>query len=561
MRRRPAAFVLALHSHLPWVLHHGRWPHGSDWLCEAALDSYLPLLAELRSLARRGVEAPITLGLTPVLANQLASPAFAAELERYFEQRLQTCAEAPASLRATGDERLLPLVGFWTGRLRGLREVFRSLAGGIIGALRELEQAGAIELVTSAATHGFLPLLARDESVRLQLALGRSEHRRLFGRAPEGLWLPECAYRPRGPWRPLPDAPRTGPRRGIEEHVADAGFRYCFVDAHQAGAGRVWSGYEDEPDQPASPAAGHRSPHQAYRVFGRPGGRSVSVLVRDPVASRQVWDRHLGYPGDEWYLEFHKIRWPGGLKFWRVSAPGSDLGAKAPYEPERASGRAAEHARHFASLLEELATAPAPPGSSPPAVIAVPFDTELFGHWWFEGVEFLSWLMVALQGRSTIRPRTASAALAEHPARRGIRLQTGSWGAGGDFSMWLNEGTRWTWHRLWALETWFWDRAAAAVSDPARRPILAQATRELLLAQASDWQFIMTTGAAADYASQRFTRHCDAAEALLAALDPAKTDLEPARALADELWRSDYCFPEVLPAVEAALHGSREVVV
>ncbi|HXG43765.1 MAG TPA: 1,4-alpha-glucan branching protein domain-containing protein [Gemmatimonadales bacterium] len=561
MRRRPAAFVLALHSHLPWVLHHGRWPHGSDWLCEAVLDSYLPLLAELRSLARRGVAAPITLGVTPVLANQLASPAFAAELERYFEQRLQTCAEAPASLRATGDERLLPLVRFWTGRLQALRKLYRSLAGGIIGALRELEQAGAIELVTSAATHGFLPLFARDESIRLQLALGRTEHRRLFGRVPEGLWLPECAYRPRGPWRPLPDAPPTGPRRGIEEHVADVGFRYFFVDAHQAGAGRVWSGYGEEPDEPSPPVAARHSPHRAYRVFGRPGGRTVSVLVRDPVASRQVWDRHLGYPGDEWYLEFHKIRWPGGLKFWRVSAPGSDLGAKAPYEPERASGRAAEHARHFASLLEELATAPTAPGGPAPAVLAVPFDTELFGHWWFEGVDFLGWLFVALQGRSTIRPRTASAALADHPARRGIRLQAGSWGAGGDFSMWLNEGTRWTWHRLWALETLFWDRAAAALSDPARRPILAQAARELLLAQASDWPFIITTGAAADYATRRLTRHCEDAEALLAALDPAGSGLEPARALADELWRRDHCFPEVLPAVEAALHGSREVAV
>ncbi len=560
MTRAPVAVVLVLHSHLPWVLHHGRWPHGSDWLCEAAIDSYLPLVAELQALRRGEVALPLTIGVTPVLANQLASPDFAAELERYFEQRLATCAEAPGALRAAGEAHLLPLVRFWETRLRSLRDRFRRLDGGIVGGLRELEQAGAIELVSSAATHAFLPLLARDESIRLQLALGRAEHRRLFGREPEGVWLPECAYRPRGRWKPLPEAPGSGPRRGIEEHLADAGFRYFFVDSHQARAGRSASAY-GEPDDVPPPGEAANSPHHAYRVLGRPGGRTVSVLVRNPTASRQVWNRHLGYPGDQWYLEFHKIRWPGGLKFWRVSAPGSDLGAKAPYEPERAFGRAAEHARHFAELLEAIAAGREPPGNRPPSIIAIPFDTELFGHWWFEGVHFLGELGAALGDRRRLRPRTAAAALREHPARRGIRLQAGSWGAGGDFRMWLNDETRWTWQRLWALEAGFWDRAAAALRDPARRPILAQAARELLLAQASDWQFIMTTGQAGDYAARRFTTHCAEAEFLLAALDPGNPHLAAAHARAGELGRRDHCFPEILPAVEAALHGSREVVV
>src|SRR5213593_3900507 len=99
-------FVLTLHSHLPYVLHHGRWPHGSDWLCEAALDTYLPLLEALQELAAQHIPAPLTIGFTPVLANQLTSPAFAQELEAFFDQRAAACAEAPAGLAQTGDSAL-----------------------------------------------------------------------------------------------------------------------------------------------------------------------------------------------------------------------------------------------------------------------------------------------------------------------------------------------------------------------------------------------------------------------------------------------------------------------
>jgi 1,4-alpha-glucan branching enzyme len=184
-------FVLALHSHLPYVLHHGRWPHGSDWLCEAALDSYLPLLEQLQALAATDIPAPLTIGFTPVLANQLASPAFAQELEAFFDQREAACQEAPASLAATGDTGLLPVVDFWAARFRRLRQLFHSLDRDIVAAFRRLQDAGRLEIIGSAATHGYLPLLARDESIRLQLAVGRREHRRLFGRDPAGCWLPD----------------------------------------------------------------------------------------------------------------------------------------------------------------------------------------------------------------------------------------------------------------------------------------------------------------------------------------------------------------------------------
>ncbi len=556
-------FVLALHSHLPYVLNHGRWPHGSDWLCEAALDTYLPLLERLEELAAEGTPTPLTIGFTPVLANQLASPAFAREMETFFTQRLAACDEAPAALRASGDAALVPLVDYWRSRLTRLRALFRRIDANLVSAFRRLQEQGRLEIMGSAATHGYLPLLGRDESIRLQLAVGQQEHRRLFGVAPVGCWLPECAYRPRGKWR------GKKVRRGIEQHLADAGFRYFFTDAHLARAGSPLGAYGEIPlgaerfdaerHDPGSPlpAEGRpraaRSPYRAYRVSGRGVRPPVAALVRDPRSSMQIWSRHQGYPGDEWYLEFHKIRWPGGLKLWRVTGATVDLGGKRAYEPPIAHERATGHASHFAHLLQSLALQQADRGGD--GVIVAPFDTELFGHWWFEGADFLAATYRALRGSGTagegVRAVTASQHLDAHPASAALQLAEGSWGANGDHTMWLNERTAWTWDRLWPLEDAFWDVAPAALASAAARPVLAQAARELLLAQASDWQFIISTGAVVDYAERRFTLHCDDAERLIKALSGG--DLGGGGRLAEELARRDDLFPDVLAAVMQAL--------
>ncbi|MEP6688581.1 MAG: 1,4-alpha-glucan branching protein domain-containing protein [Gemmatimonadales bacterium] len=560
-------FVFTLHSHLPYVLNHGRWPHGSDWICEAAADTYLPLLETLQRLGAEETPAPVTIGFTPVLANQLASPVFVREMEAFFEQRLVACTEAPASLAKTGEQHLLPLVEYWRARLLRLRRLFHEVDGDLVGAFRALEASGRLEIIGSAATHGFLPLLARDESIRFQLAVGASEHRRLFGRAPQGCWLPECAYRPRGPWAPWPTAPKSAVRRGIEEHLADAGFRFFFVDSHLASAGRPLGLSGDpaalDPDahQPAgrtAAEAAQRTPYQAYRVAQHRGNGDVSAYVRDPRASMQVWSRFEGYPGDGVYLEFHKMRWPGGLKLWRVSGPSVDLGAKEPYDPAQALDRARGHADHFAGLLAGIATAEA---SRRDGVIVAPFDTELFGHWWFEGPDFLGDVYRSLRSRPTVRPTTGTGHLLRHPSRTAIRMPSGSWGANGDFSMWLSDQTAWTWERLWPLEARFWDAAPAALTSEDTRFILAQAARELLLAQSSDWQFIISTGAAADYGERRFREHCSETEELVDALvDGSPGARERGCRRAAELGERDAIFPDVLPAIAAALAGSRSLV-
>jgi 1,4-alpha-glucan branching enzyme len=353
-------------------------------------------------------------------------------------------------------------------------------------------------------------------------------------------------------------------RRGIEEHLADAGFQFFFVDAHLAAAGRPLGLSGDPagdptihaPVAPAIPTEPLRSPYRAYRVAHGP----VAAYVRDPRASLQVWSRFEGYPGDESYLEFHKMRWPGGLKFWRVSGPGVDLGAKQPYDPQVAADRVRAHADHFAHLLAGIAAGQA---QNREGVVVAPFDTELFGHWWFEGPNFLGDMYRSLvRQKATVHPVTGSRHLQEFPPRAAIRLPWGSWGANGDSSMWLSERTAWTWERIWPLEQAFWDVASDALGSPAARPVLAQAARELLLVQSSDWQFIISTGAAADYAERRFIEHCQDAEQLIAALRPGhEAELEGAQRRAEELGRRDQLFPNVLPAVAAALGGSRSLVV
>lgn len=552
-------FVLALHSHLPWVLHHGRWPHGSDWLTEAAVDTYLPLVEALEGLAHEGIPSPVTLGVTPVLANQLDHDSFRSELGAFLVQRLEACDEAVATFTTEDAPHLVRLAEYWRHRLARLRRTFQRLDGDIPGALRRFEAAGQLELMSSAATHGFLPLLACDESIRFQLLLGRAEHRRIFGRAPRGCWLPECAYRGAGPWLPYPSAPETGPRIGIEEHLRTADFRWFFTDSHQARAGRSLSLYGD-PDFPAGRVGadaieaelpGERLPYRAYLVSPRAGAAPVHALVRDPASTRTVWSRSEGYPGDGGYLEFHKIRWPGGLKFWRVTGRGVDLGGKEPYDLNIGRARAWRDGRHFAAALRDVAALAAEEGGR---VIAAPFDTELFGHWWFEGVDFLGDTYRALAAHPTVHPATGSQHLAGQLSGPAVDLADGSWGANGDFSMWLGPQTAWTWELLWRLELAFWRVAPRALDDPATHQVLAQAARELLLAQSSDWQFIISTGAAGDYAEARFLGHCRGLEALIAALEPeGRDDLATAVRRAAELRQLDDPFPDPLPALAEAL--------
>jgi len=239
------------------------------------------------------------------------------------------------------------------------------------------------------------------------------------------------------------------------------------------------------------------------------------AFARDPRTTLQVWSRDFGYPGDACYLEFHKKHWPGGFRYWRVSENRADLGAKAIYEPECAADRIRAHAAHFVDLLARTVGEAAE--TSGPALICAPYDAELFGHWWYEGPAWIE-EVGRLIARSSIRPRTLGNALSSHPPRESVTLREGSWGDGGDHRVWLNGETEWIWERIYDAEARLWDLVAKLPAEGCPlllTRLLAQAGRELLLLQASDWPFLVTTGSARDYAEGRITTHAAAVTRLL----------------------------------------------
>jgi 1,4-alpha-glucan branching enzyme len=527
-------FVLQLHSHLPWVINHGDWPHGTDWLSEATVETYLPLIEKMRWLEMDNVNAPITLGITPILANQLSHPTFPAIFEKWVANKLKNYEEEGKQFSLRGEEGLSSVCAYMAGTMSKYLDLFRSIDGNILGEFRKFSERGRIEITGSAATHGFLPLLGRDESIKFQLQLGRREHERLFGTAPVGCWLPECAYRPGGWWEPLTRAQNRGVRHGIEHEVRAAGFQFVTLDAPLV-VGR----HKERP------------PYRAYRIKQENGEAHVYALARDPRTAAQVWSSDGGYPGDGSYLEFHKTHHSGGLKLWRITGRGVDLGHKHPYWPEVAQGKIEDHARHFSTLLGSIAREQNAYGTT---LIMAPFDTELFGHWWFEGPEFLNKLYRELQ-HVDLRPVTASQHLRDNPNAPSIPVEPGSWGAHADWSTWVGPKVAYMWRKLWPLENAFWDIAARALGDPLAHTSLEQAARTLLLAQSSDWPFIVTMGEATDYGDHRFHSHCSDLEQLLGKMRDAfdTSDFSDAHAFAAELYTRDDCFPEILPALRAAL--------
>ena len=507
------SFVLVLHGHMPWVMHHGRWPHGEHWLYEAAVGVYLPLLETLDDLASAGVSSALTLGLTPVLLEQLAHPRFKAGLLEYLDERL-------AHARADRSESSIAhLAAWWEARLGALRQRFLALNQDLVGAFVAHARAGRLELLSSFATHGYAPLLLHDQAIRGQLRVGLETSRRHLGFQPAGIWLPECAFRPAGPWTPPLVHGNERNRVGVDRILEEEGVRVFFVDAHlfqgirsegvvEGGHFRK-VGWEEAERYPGRGWRAVLEPHLVSTV-GQPS--QIAAFARHPRVSEQVWSADVGYPGDGVYLEFHKKRHGDGLRYWRVTQRGTDLGDKALYDPGAVEAASFRQARHFAAVVKEMLREHRRQTGRPGTVVA-PFDAELFGHWWFEGPRFLRDVLLTLQHDPEVAVRTASGQLAAQPPDKVAWLPEGSWGAGGDHRVWLNDQTRWTWEAAYRAEdrffTLLWDvgQAPHGPAQAAAEATLREAARELLLLQASDWAFVVQTGGAVDYGFRRLGEH------------------------------------------------------
>ncbi len=480
----PGHLALLLHAHLPFVRHPEHPRHLEEhWLFEAVTDAYLPLLGLLREAAERRSGFRLTLSLSPTLLCMLADPLLAGRYRDYLD-RLGRLAE-----RLTKDSRSDPgrrsLVRFYRRRLERLRAFYLDeLGGDLIAAFAELEKNGTVELMTTAATHGYLPLLrSRPMAVRAQLRVARDHFHATFGHAPDGLWLPECGYYP-----------------GLEREVAQAGYRYIVLDAHGL--------------QQASP----RPRHGVYAPLATKA--AVVVFGRDPDSAREIWCPTTGYPGHPLYREYHRDLGyegdsdllenflppgveaaPTGLKFHRVTG---GTGTKAPYEPAAARAQAERDARRFVAARRRrfgsLSFATRPP------LIVAPYDAELFGHWWFEGPAFIDALIRCLDQAWDVQPVTLGEHLRLFGTAGKIHPATSSWGERGYNGTWLRPDTGWVYLHLHQAAGEFEELVNERKRMPERdrtSRLLRQAARSLLLAQSSDWTFHLGRNGGSAYCESR----------------------------------------------------------
>ncbi|MFQ6114715.1 MAG: 1,4-alpha-glucan branching protein domain-containing protein, partial [bacterium] len=272
---------------------------------------------------------------------------------------------------------------------------------------------------------------------------------------------------------------------------------------------RLWAQYEKEFEYTTSQEDTEKSPYELYLVSSSPEGKEpVAIFTRDPKTGLQVWSGEHGYPGDGWYLDFHKKHFPGGHRYWRVTSAKSDLADKEPYDLQMPPQRVKENADHFVWLVKTILREHYEATGSH-GMLTAPFDAELFGHWWFEGPSFLKLVLTKMAADPEINLTTCSEELDKKQPVQVISLPEGSWGEGGHHFIWLNENTSWTWKHIYndELRMQKLAREFADKKDGKLQDILKQAARELLLLQSSDWQFLISTWAARDYAELRFQNH------------------------------------------------------
>ncbi len=531
----PGGFVtITLHSHLPYVINHGTWPHGLEWLLEAAAETYLPLLQVFGELEETKTPLKADINFSPILLEQLAHPKFKEELPAYLRRKVNAARKDQEAFASKGDEHLRGVAKFWEDFFQQAERQFEALGQDIIAGFRRFYDSGAIEIITCGATHGYFPLLGTDASIRAQVKLGVATHEKFFGRKPRGIWLPECGYRPAGEWR-FPVSVNGGgknyeslKRVGIEKILAENGIEYFFIDGSLLEHSVHVPTYDWLTGETPADLSQHRNrsastPSFYYPYFaGIPtsAGQGVAFFTRDPNTAAQVWSGKLGYPGDSLYLEFHKKHWPGGHQYWQVTDSQLDLGGKTAYYPDQARERTREHARHFvhlavAAMKDKLAT----DGGVRP-ILTAPFDAELFGHWWFEGPQWLKNVAQEFaKPECPLKLTTCGEYLDRYRPTAYLALPEGSWGKNGSNEVWLNPQNSWTWSYIYDAELTVQKIAASGLwrNNPKASRLANQMCRELMLLESSDWQFLITTESARDYAELRFNTHLDQLHKLIKA--------------------------------------------
>ena len=520
------SFAFVLQSHLPYVLSHGRWPHGTDWLCEAAAESYLPIIKILRELQAEGKSPKLTIGLSPVLCEQLCDQTFKSEFVSYLNLKLKSARDDIDEFIGLEQHNLLDIGRFWENWYSSTLEYFDRLNQDIVCEFKKLQTDGLVEIISCGATHGYYPLLSKDESLQVQTKAAVKNYEKHFGQKPKGIWLPECAYRPAYDWTPpvsINGKQESKMRKGVDEFLSENDIEFFIVDSALLKGGEAIGAYLDRFESLQKlfdqykisvanrPEEKDKTPYEVYLVASDPKKKPVAVFSRNPETGVLVWLGKHGYPGESDYLEFHKKRWPSGHKYWSVTSANSELDQKAEYNREAALARISENASNFVLKVSEL-LGEYQDKSGNHGILVAPYDTELFGHWWFEGPMFLKHVLSEIEDSHDIETVFLSDYLKNTKPSRVISLPEGSWGEGNHHYIWLNQENEWTWKLVYESENKmvelarYWTEKADK-SDNELKEILLQLGRELMLMSASDWQFLISTKAASDYAELRLKEH------------------------------------------------------
>ena len=471
--------AIVLHAHLPYVRSEQPGSLEEDWFFQALVECYLPLLETLEEGSRSNDQQPkITLGLSPTLLSLLEDEVLKNRFKKWVEIRLDIL----NSLKKDHIKAVLHL----KDHLKRQLDSWQSCQGDLIGRFGKLQTSKVIDILTCAATHGYLPLLRENpEAVRAQLKTAVREHIRLFKSAPLGIWLPECAY-----------------YEGLDELIAESGLRYAVLDGH----GLL-----------------NADPRPRYGLYAPIcTKKGVAFFGRDSESTLPVWSARDGYPGNPSYREFHRdLGWdlsieklkkigikekrPLGIKLFKISSKQTSLENKLQYDPKAAQVSVKKDAEHYLKERKKQLIKLEESMKIEPLLIA-PFDAELFGHWWFEGPQFLSQLFIKSKEEG-IKLITLKEALQSKPKLQLCNPSPSSWGQGGFHNYWLNESNAWIVHQLSKAGREMVNICTKGMEKESNIKIIKQAGRELLLCQSSDWSFILKAGTTTELARERINLH------------------------------------------------------
>lgn len=480
------AFVF--HAHLPYVRHKNEGELAEDWLYEAITETYIPLIIIMTRLVDKGVDFHFTINISPTLAQMLGDKLLQERYQKHLEKLIELSEKEKE--RTRNDSVFNKLAGMYNYLFKEAYYFYtEKYNNNLLEGFKEFQERGNIEIITSVATHGYLPLMLTDEAISAQIKIGVETYRQNFGKKPAGIWLPECAFKP-----------------SLDPILADNNLKYFISSSH----GVLYA-----------------TPRPRYGIFApiyTPSG--VAAFGRDIESSKQVWSADEGYPGDYNYREFYRdigydldfdyikdylpsgIRKHTGLKYYKITGK-TDW--KEPYNPETAREKAAEHAgnflfnrQHQLRYLDQV--------MDRKAIIVSPYDAELFGHWWFEGPQWLEFLFEKLHfDQNEVETITLSKYLEKHPRNQVAMPTESSWGYKGYHEVWVNGANDWIYRHLHEAELKLVELADRFQHLRDKSNIkyraLNQLCRELLLAQSSDWAFIMKANTMVDYAVFRTKRH------------------------------------------------------